>query len=190
MKTFLEIGCADFDTLIPLAKKGGWCGYCVEPIPRHADYLRDKTKALPVGVRQLAISDHDGSATMKVGTTPTGQEDRWADGASHICDASHEGARLLELPGNVNLGLVAGNLKVPCLTLDTFLDSENIDHLDLMKVDVEGHEMNILRSYSWRVKPSIIKIEHKHLSGDTLDRLLIGQGYTLFVERDDIYAIQ
>ena len=188
MKTFVEIGCADFDTLIPLAKKGGWVGYCVEPIPKHADYLRDKTKDLPVSVCQLAISDHDGTATMKVGQSGD-SEDRWAEGASHICDSNHEGARLLELPGNVNLGLVAGNITVATERLDTFLNERGIDHIDYMKIDVEGHELNILRSYDWSVKPQLLRVEHKHLSGDEMDRILKRQGYTLHVEQDDIYAI-
>ena len=67
MKTFVEIGCADFDTLIPLAQKGGWCGWCIEPVPHHAETLRKKAAGLPVGVEEVAISDYDGHLTMAVG---------------------------------------------------------------------------------------------------------------------------
>ena len=184
MKTFLEIGVADFDTLIPLAKKGGWCGFCVEPVPHHVETLREMTRNLPVGIIPLAVSDHDGTTNMHIG----GIED-WAMGASHIADPNHEGARLLELPGKVRLGLRTDTIEVECTTLDSLLDSYKIDHLDYLKLDVEGHELNILRDYSWRIKPGLIKCEHKHLSGNDLDRIFEEQGYTLHVEIDDVYAI-
>ena len=184
MKTFLEIGTADFDTLIPLAEKGGWCGWCVEPVPKHVETLKKKVEHLPVGIIPYAVSDHDGQVTMHVG----GGGD-WAEGASHVCDPNHEGARLLELPGNVNLNLREKTIKVDCMKLDTLLAAHEIRHIDYLKIDVEGHELNVLRGYSWEVKPALIKVEHKHLSGDELDRILKRQGYTIWVEEDDIYAL-
>jgi FkbM family methyltransferase len=184
VKTFIEIGCADFDTLIPLAKKGGWCGWCIEPIPEHAKTLREASRCLPVGVIEAAISAFDGNVTMAVG----GGED-WARGASHVIDSHHTGAKMLEHPSNVALGLKVREITVDCFKLDTFLLEHDITQIDFMKIDVEGHEMEILNHYSWDVKPSILKIEHKHLSGNTLDKMLKRQGYSLFVETDDIYAI-
>ena len=58
-----------------------------------------------------------------------------------------------------------------------------------MKIDVEGHELEVLTSYSWIVKPKVMKVEHKHISGGTLDKMLRRQGYSLFTEQDDVYAI-
>jgi FkbM family methyltransferase len=184
MKTFLEIGTADFDTLIPLAEKGGWCGWCVEPVPKHVRTLEEKTKTLPVGIIPYAISDHDGHVNMHVG----GGGD-WAEGASHVCDANHEGARLLELPGNVKLNLREDTIKVPCMKLDTLVAMYDLKKIDYMKIDVEGHELQVLRGYSWDVKPKFIKAEHKHISGDELGRILYRQGYTIWSEIDDLYAI-
>ena len=184
MKTFIEIGCADFDTLIPMAAKGGWTGLCVEPIPHHADTLRKRTTDLPVGVVESAVSSFDGHLRMAVG----GGED-WARGASHVIGPGHSGAKLLELEENLRLGLKVDEIEVDCMKLDTLLDEFGIDAIDFMKVDVEGHELEVLNNYSWRVKPKTLKIEHKHLSGDTLDKMLTRHGYTIFVETDDIYAI-
>ncbi len=96
---------------------------------------------------------------------------------------------MLQHPDNVALGLKIAEIKVQSLKLDTFLLEHDITEVDFMKIDVEGHEMEILTTYSWNVKPKLLKIEHKHLSGNTLDRILKRQGYTLFVETDDIYAI-
>ena len=100
MKTFIEIGCADFDTLIPLAKKGGWCGWCVEPVPEHAQTLREASRLLPVAVVEAAVSSFDGQLRMAVG----GGQD-WARGASHVIDDHHSGSKMLEHPTNVALGL-------------------------------------------------------------------------------------
>ena len=184
MKTFIEIGCADFDTLIPLAKKGGWCGWCIEPIPEHAKTLREASRCLPVGVVEAAISSFDGHVKMAVG----GVQD-WARGASHVIDPHHSGAKMLEHPNNVALGLKIAEIDVQSIKLDTFLLEHDIKEIDFMKIDVEGHEMEILTTYSWEIKPKVLKIEHKHLSGNTLDKMLKRQGYSLFVETDDIYAI-
>lgn len=182
LKTFLEIGTADFDTLLPLAKKGGWVGWCIEPIPRHVRTLRERSRNLPVAVCECAISDRTGSIKMAVGG---GQQ--WAEGASHIIDDNHLGNRLLDW--DVNQRLRYGEIEVQCYTLDDFLDLNHIGSVDFCKIDVEGHEINILGGYSWKVKPHMIKCEHKHVDDNRLQQILISQGYTVFFEREDLYAI-
>ena len=84
-----------------------------------------------------------------------------AEGASHVCDDNHEGARLLELPGNVNLNLREATIKVPCMKLDTLFAMYDLTEIDYMKIDVEGHELQVLRGYSWDVKPKMLKVEHQ-----------------------------
>jgi len=144
--------------------------------------MRKKAEGLPVSIVEAAISDFDGHLEMVVG----GGAD-WAEGASHVTSPHHTGARLLDMP--VNARLRQGEIRVPCMKLDTFLDEYGINEIDFCKIDVEGHELQVLTNYSWRVKPKILKIEHKHLPGGSLDRLLRPQGYSIFVERDDIYCI-
>lgn len=183
MKVFLEIGCADFDTLLPLAEKGGWCGICVEPMPHHAETLRKKAAGLPVAVIEAAISDFDGKIQMAIG----GNAD-WATGASHVISPNHQGFKLLDLEVNKHLRL--GEIEVDCMRLDTLLDQLNIDAIDFCKIDVEGHELNVLGNYSWRVKPDFLKIEHKHLPGGSLSKILKPHGYTIFPENEDIYCIR
>ena len=182
MKTFLEIGTADFDTLIPLAKKGGWTGYCVEPMPHHVQTLREMTSGIAVAVCECAISDRTGSIRMAVG----GGE-QWATGANHVIDDNHLGGRLLDREPNEHLRVA--EIEVECYTLDDFIDFHKITDIDFCKIDVEGHELNILKDYSWRVKPKFIKIEHRHIIGNQLGVLLRPVGYTLFVEKYDIYAV-
>ena len=183
MKTFLEIGTADFDTLIPLAEKGGWMGYCVEPMPHHCVTLREMAAGLPVEICPYAISDLDGTVEMLVGN---GKE-AWSAGANHVISPNHMGARVLQLQENDFLR--KGKLTVDCLTLDSFIDKYQITEIDFCKIDAEGHELNILKGYTWKVKPKFMKIEHKHLSGNYLDIILKSQGYTMYVEYEDLYAV-
>ena len=182
MKTFLEIGTADFETLVPLAQKGGWTGYCVEPMPHHVETLKEMTSGIAVAVCECAISDRTGSIRMAVG----GGE-KWATGANHVIDENHLGGRLLDRP--VNKSRRVAEIEVQCYTLDDFIDLHKITEVDFCKIDVEGHELNILKDYSWKIKPSVIKIEHKHLRGNDLDKILGLAGYTMYVEQQDIYAI-
>ncbi len=39
----------------------------------------------------------------------------------------------------------AGDQTVDAITLDAYADSKGIQHIDLLKIDVEGHELNVLR---------------------------------------------
>lgn len=180
-RTFVEVGVGASDTLLSLAA-GGWRGYCVEPIPRLAAALRKEAKGLPVEVIEMAISDHDGTVGMAV-STGSG----WMEGISHVTSSNHRGGRLLDHPANRPFR--GGDIEVSCLTMDSFLDQYGIDEVDLMKVDVEGHELNVFDGYSWRVKPLFIKAEHKHVQGDSLDVILAAAGYHIWSERDDLYAV-
>jgi hypothetical protein len=75
------------------------------------------------------------------------------------------------------------------MTLDSFIEQAEIDHLDLLKVDVEGHEMNIFGDYSWNLKPSLVKVEHSHIDEKPLVEILSREGYLVWVERNDIYGV-
>ena len=185
MKTFIEIGCADFDTLLPLAARG-WRGFFVEPIARHCESLREQARRVGIPeerieIAEMAISDHNGGLTMIESTG-----DGWAAGISHV-EGEGRGSGLLEHPLNAHF---RGRLiPTQCVTLDRFILDRGIEKVDFLKIDVEGHELAILSSYSWRVKPDLIKLEHKHCDLDTIRRILGSQGYHTYIEQDDIYAI-
>lgn len=184
MKTFIEVGTADFDTLLPLAAQG-WRGFFIEPIDRVRESLISQARKVGINLAHLefspiCISDHNGTIEMveSIG-------DDWASGISHV----HSGAssNLLNYPLNAHFrGSVVTK---SCETLDTFITKRGIIQVNFMKIDVEGHELPILESYSWRVKPSLIKIEHKHSDLQSLKRLLSREGYHTYVETEDLYAI-
>jgi FkbM family methyltransferase len=184
MKTFLEVGACDFDNLDDLLDRG-WKGVFVEPIPDYASQLRKKVyrPGTVAEVIEAAITNFDGHISME--TVPN--ERGWMRGISHISS---------ETLDNTVSGLVRKNAadrmkltNVKAMRFDTLLDACNIQRIDLLQMDVEGHELVILNDYSWRLKPSFIRIEHKFVDDTILFKLLESKGYKCWTERDDIYGI-
>lgn len=184
MKTFIEIGACDFDNLDDLLDRG-WKGIFVEPIPEYCDSLRRKVSSPTriVDVVQAAISNKDGTIEME--TVPGGPG--WMRGISHISS---------EITDNVVSGLVKKNaanrmakLTVQSWRMDTLIDKCQVKQIDLLQMDVEGHELVILNDYSWKIKPAYIRIEHKFVDDTILTALLESKGYKCWTEKDDIYGI-
>lgn len=178
-KCFVEIGAANFDTLLPLAEMG-WKGYVVEPIPYLAEQLRSMFDGYDVTVVEAAISDYNGTIQMIVSN-----EDHWVTGASHVVSDNHIGYRLSEHPDRKND--YSEVIRVQCMTLDHLMNI--VGDVDVMKVDVEGHELNVFMNYSFKVKPSVIKVEHKHVDDKILRRKLETNGYMVWTESEDLYAV-
>ena len=178
-KFFVEIGAANFETLLPLAKSG-WSGIVVEPMPHFAAELRTLFSGMRVEVVEAAISDFNGNIDMHVS-----KNEDWVAGISHVANANHMGVRLRELDGNQEL--FVDTISVKCMTLDKLLSGVSV--VDFMKVDVEGHELNVFLDYSFRVKPTMIKVEHKHVDDWILARKLQTNGYLVWTEKDDIYGV-
>lgn len=176
MKTFIEIGTSDFDTLTPLAKQG-WKGVFVEPV----SYLLDNVERVEGCVYlNVAISDYDGEAEIEYVAKP---EDEWERGVNSL--VGEDRSNLFDYRETV-----VDQTKV--MRLDTLVDEYNIKSIDFLKIDIEGSEWKILKDYSFRVKPSIIKCEYKHWKDGTYDLIksvLKSLGYLVYKEVDDLYAI-
>jgi FkbM family methyltransferase len=178
-KTFVEIGSADFDTCLPLAK-AGWRGICVEPVPYLFKSVSDIYRNYEVTVMNYAISDASGELTMAVG-----RNNGWLKGCSHIISENHLGYKLSTHPDHINN--FNEKINVNCMTLDDLLHDFN--EIDFLKIDAEGHETNIFMNYSFRVKPKVIKVEHKHIDDIALCKKLTENGYLVWTEKHDIYGI-
>lgn len=184
-KTFLEIGTCDFDTLLPLCENG-WKGYFVEPVQKYASYILSECEKnnYDAVVSCCAISSYDGELEMYITNEKDG-EDGWSKGISHAVQQS--GEKLFEY--DANQFLLDRIEKVPCFSLDSYLSNNMIFDLDYLKIDVEGHELDIIETYSWRVKPTFIKLEHCHIDETRMRSLLKEQGYIVYTERADLYAV-
>ena len=179
-KVFVEIGVCDFDTLQPL-ERNGWKGYYVEPVKEYADKLR--CEPLTGDVTQCAISSHDGMIEFYVSRS---DQEEWVKGISHA--VKQRGTKLLEI-GN-NRKLVSRKITVPCYTLQSFCKMKDIQYIDFLKVDTEGHETDIFEAYDWSVHPTMIKLEHFHIDDLNMKRILEKEGYIVYTEGRDMYAVR
>ena len=182
IKTFVEIGVSDFNTLEKLVDNG-WEGYFVEPVKRYANKLRAKGYK---NVSECAISSFNGDLEMYQTIEQTDDDMLWLNGISHAVNQS--GTKLLEL--EPNLEYVEDIITVPCYTLDEYFRVNNITEIDYLKLDVEGHETDIMQAYEWSVYPTFIKLEHFHINDILMRELLESKGYIVTVEERDIYAVR
>ena len=182
IKTFVEIGVSDFNTLEKLVDNG-WEGYFVEPVKRYANKLRAKGYT---NVSECAISSYNGDLKMYQSKEQTDDDMLWINGISHAVD--QKGTKLLELENNTDY--VEDIIIVPCYTLDEYFRVNNITKVDYLKLDVEGHETDIMQAYNWSVYPTFIKLEHYHINDILMRELLESKGYIVTTEERDMYAVR
>lgn len=140
----------------------GWRGVNIEPQP---DRLKAFEKERPEDVNlQLAIGDDDGETVLNLPDNPG-----WAS----ILDPAEMGTH----------GEDARAIQVTLRRLDTLLSELGIEHVDVLKVDVEGAEPAVIRGLlQGPVRPLVCVIEGVapgvgRAAGDEAVRLLVDAGY-------------
>ncbi|MDP3069245.1 MAG: FkbM family methyltransferase [Opitutaceae bacterium] len=115
-----------------------------------------------------ALSDRAGEATLHDGREGSSQ-------ASLVPRAEHAGGS-------------AAAITVPLARLDDYLGAQGITRVDLLKLDVEGHELAALRGLGDRLRPGEVDAIQFEYGGAALDagttlrdlyRLLEARGYVL-----------
>jgi FkbM family methyltransferase len=149
-----------------LARLVGGTGtvFSYEPHPVNKPVLEKLVKARPnVRFRPVAVSDLTGSADLQVPVFGS----RYVTAQSSIAHG-FDGQR----------GVRVEKVTVPTVRLDDELGGRRVD---LVKIDVEGHEMSVLRGASVTLRkylpPMLIEIEQRHLDCPIED---------VFAEIDDI----
>ena len=135
-----------------LARLVGGAGtvFSYEPHPMNKPVLEKLVKARPnVRFRPVAVSDLTGSADLQVPVFGS----RYVTAQSSIAhgfDGQH--------------GVRVEKVTVPTVRLDDEVGGRSVD---LVKIDVEGHEMSVLRGASVTLRqhlpPMLIEIEQRHL---------------------------
>jgi len=192
MKTFIEIGTCDFDTNIALIESGEWTGIMCEPAPIYFNSLKKKVESAKnyenLILENIAISDYAGKLDFAVARNNQSKLNSWQRGISSVVSDNHKGERIFEFQDNKNI--IAETIEVPCLTLDDLIHKHKFESIDYLKIDAEGHELNIIDAYSWNIKPTFIKLEHTHIDDIYMANLLQDKGYLVYTEQRDIYAIK
>jgi len=199
-KFFIEIGTADFDTLLPLAKKG-WKGIFVEPVK----YLLDNLERIDgCEYENAAISNFNGETTINYDPEP---KEEWQKGIGYITRRKDNYIPFRYEPSKPSCHFWTHDFEniikepVQCMTLDALIDKHNVKHIDFLKIDIEGMEYVVLDAYSWRIKPELIKMETNWVYDDN-DGIIRNEGlipywedklkrlgYHVYQEENDWYCI-
>lgn len=81
-------------------------------------------------------------------------------------------------------------LKRRCTTMGKILYRLNVDTVDYMSLDVEGHELKVLQGFDWsRTKVHVMTIEVTPTSIGQIEKYLNGQGYVRHMPKHDERSI-
>lgn len=171
------------------ANVGGWTEYllslgknvevhCFEPVPSTFEELRrrlcDRVEDTRVVLNNVGLSDRPEIATIKVYGQYAGSNslyERRSALATHPCFT------------------VFSETEVRLMTLDAYLERKAVDRVDLLKIDVEGHEEKALRGASASLSRGTIRCIQFEYGGCFLDsgatleevfELLSRHGYEMF----------
>lgn len=170
MKTFLEIGSGDFETLDYLTDFG-WSGIIIEPIPK---YFHNLPKRSNIHYLNIAIDWTDGYRTMYTAPEETVLTTNYTRGMSSFYQRDE---RLTQ------------EIEVQTRTLESVLDEFDFKTIDFLKVDTEGFDAEIIKMFPFtRYRPTHLKVEKEHLSLEDLSStisILSENGYHCeWTERD------
>jgi len=199
MKFFIEIGVANFNTLYPLLDNG-WKGIMIDPNQE----LMDKIPNHPNLIKEcIAIDIQNGEEDFLM----VDDVDIWED-AQDVSGMNGfvKSPTPLHDAGYKDYWKI---IKVPTIRFDDLLDKHGVTKIDLLKIDTEGYDGVILRDYSFRILPEMVKFEHVHFSGLDCDVDLIGMDqkaytklyndllemfrkfrYITWVESTDVYCVR
>jgi len=137
-----------------------------EPIPEYFKKLKSNMKGKSNRrFENAAISTYDGTITMTIippDIVEKGLVHKAFAGMSAI-DPSKNG-----MGSDADKEVVdkySEQVKVKCITLNTFFKKHNIDHVDAISIDTEGHDYEIFKQLDFdKYRPKLIRLEHINLS--------------------------
>lgn len=160
--SFVEIGTADFDTLIQSANDE--VGLTIEPLRFYLNNLPNKPNVKKINA---AISDKEGFLDVFYVPKETIREFRlpeWISGCNSLGKPHETVSRILK-ERNLSLDLVRReNVKV--ITPRQLVEEYEIESIDMLKIDTEGHDCIIINTWldTTNILPKKIKFESNVLT--------------------------
>ena len=181
---FVEIGTCDYHTLLE------WCppnhtGLSVEPIKTYLDRLPDKPNVTKVNV---AISSENKIVDL-FWVEPHNQDKynlSFTKGWGTIIKPhrGHSAAQMM-----LETGMLS-NHKIEAITWTTLTERYEIESVDLVKIDTEGHDCVVVNSIlDSTIYPQRIEFETTHCPKEELTQTfarLEMMGYSLITEGEDV----
>lgn len=177
MKTFIEIGSCDFNTLNYLGDLN-WKGVIIEPIKKYLDNLPQKPN---IHYLNYAIDYTKGQRIMFVAEDEIVNEDRDFAGMSSFYQYNDS---------------LTKEVLVNTISILDVIKMCDITDIDFLKIDTELHDYEILKMFPFDlISPKIIKVETRdgltHLNTKIgIHNLLISNGYHIETDTDDTFAIK
>ena len=151
-----------------------WKGYNLEPVPWLFKQLK---KNRPESINlNLALSNKNGEAAFNAVNHP--------DYGLNCTNGSlaHSDSHLKILK---EMQVSFKKVTVQCITWDNFIKSQKISHIDLLVLDVEGHELEVLEGMSKKsILPQVFCIEFGHLNFEQIKQKLEKLGYRFDLIQD------
>ena len=148
--------------------ESGWTVHAFEPDPSNRKILKKNVKSSwDLTINDKAVAETDGETVDFFASS----ESTGVSGLSPFLD-SHERVAQVET-----------------IRLSTYLAAKNITHVDYLKVDTEGHDLFVLKSYPWdHDSPDAIECEFEDnktvalgYTSDELAEFLIDKGYEVMI---------
>jgi FkbM family methyltransferase len=176
----VEIGTSDFRTLA-----GQVDGIFIEPIKYYFDRLPQCNK------ENVAISNIEGDAFIYYIDAKTIEDNNlphWLRGCNSINNMH---------PTIISLGLqqYCKEEKIKIVRIKSIIDKYNVKHIDLLKIDTEGHDTIILNDFldTVEIKPTKIQFEANILSNINSVNALVDRlsklGYKCNQVKTDIVCV-
>jgi len=198
---FVQVGANDGlrnDPIREFVIDGGWEGILVEPLPGVFELLRRNYSRAQERLRfvNAAISAPGTPAlqlyTLRASFLATLGEERRLDLLRKASTEREHLLRFIDEP--VDAETVIERIEVPCMSYGELLQTHapDWDRVDLLVLDVEGHEPEILRSLqSGGIRPNAILYESEHLGEqeETIAAELRERGYRIESLAEDSLAV-
>lgn len=149
-KTYVDVGTYHpvlYSNTYALYTKG-WSGLVVDP-----------NNALSPLYRLLR--PRDVFVPAAIGSTGVGIYYSFSDGAYNTFDTE-----LAEKRAALSWLRLVEKVEVPLKPLSQLLSENSIAEIGLLSVDVEGRDLEVLKSHNWAIRPNIIAIEDENFNPD------------------------
>lgn len=158
--------------------------YSFEPSKKNFDILEENCKQFEnYKVFNLGVSDINGIKKFNVNS--------WSETSSFL-ELNDEGSKNYFDNRFKYLGknITESSDSIETITIDSFIEKENLDKVSILKVDTQGHEKNVLRGAQKSLKENKIEsimIEiilddyyKNHINILDIEQLIISEGFYLY----------
>jgi 31-O-methyltransferase len=167
--------------------------HCFEPVPPVCEVLRENVRRLPACVvHEFGLSATNRDAELIYYPASAAMSGEHAD---------PERDRHVVLTVLMNLGFsvseaeqrVAGRwdtatLRCEMRTLSSFLNEQALEHVDLLKIDVERAELDVLRGVDdsdWsKIRQVVLEVHDESGRRDVITRMLTSRGFRVVVDQE------